>query len=68
MSLRPHTPAGTGSGHADTYRMRIKFPFLFDFAASHSGGGYKRLHEYARWFDGGGELRVLPPALRGVEA
>lgn len=34
--------------------MRIEFPFLFNFAASHSGSGYKRLHEYARWFDGNG--------------
>jgi hypothetical protein len=34
--------------------MRIEFPFLFHFAASHSGGGYKRLHEYARWFNGNG--------------
>jgi glycosyltransferase involved in cell wall biosynthesis len=34
--------------------MRIEYPFLFNFAASYSGGGYKRLHEYARWFDGHG--------------
>jgi glycosyltransferase involved in cell wall biosynthesis len=31
--------------------MRIEYPFLFNFAASYSEGGYKRLHEYARWFD-----------------
>lgn len=26
--------------------------WLFNFAASFSGGGYKRLHEYAKWFQG----------------
>ena len=29
-------------------------PLLFNFSASYSGGGYKRLHSYAKWFDAHG--------------
>lgn len=36
--------------------------FLFNFAASYSTGGYKRLHEYASWFDrNGGAWFVIHP-------
>jgi hypothetical protein len=34
--------------------MRVAYPYLFDFSASQVGGGLKRLHEYARWFDAHG--------------
>jgi glycosyltransferase involved in cell wall biosynthesis len=34
--------------------MRVENRFLFNFAASYSAGGYKRLHEYAKWFNGAG--------------
>lgn len=42
--------------------MQVEFPFLFNFAASYSQGGYKRLHEYARWFDhhGGAWFAIHP--------
>ena len=50
--------------------MRAEYPFLFNFAASYSGGGYKRLHEYARWFDshGGASFAIHPNCehLRGL--
>ena len=37
-------------------------PLLFNFSASFSGGGYKRLFHYARWFDAhGGALFVVHP-------
>ncbi len=34
--------------------MKISNRFLFNFAASYSGGGFKRLYEYARWFNENG--------------
>jgi glycosyltransferase involved in cell wall biosynthesis len=34
--------------------MKIENRFLFNFAASYSGGGYKRLYEYAKWFNAKG--------------
>ena len=34
--------------------MSVAYPYLFDFSASHVGGGLKRLHEYAKWFDANG--------------
>lgn len=42
--------------------MQVEHPFLFNFAASYSQGGYKRLHEYARWFDrnGGAWFAIHP--------
>jgi glycosyltransferase involved in cell wall biosynthesis len=42
--------------------MPVEYPFLFNFAASYSQGGYKRLHEYARWFDrhGGAWFAIHP--------
>jgi glycosyltransferase involved in cell wall biosynthesis len=50
--------------------MSVAYPFLFNFAASYSQGGYKRLHEYARWFDGhGGASFIIHPRcdhLRGA--
>lgn len=42
--------------------MEIKNKFLFNFAASYSGGGFKRLYEYARWFnDHGGAWFITHP-------
>jgi hypothetical protein len=32
----------------------MRFPYLFNFAASSRGGGLKRLEEYSRWFDARG--------------
>jgi glycosyltransferase involved in cell wall biosynthesis len=33
--------------------------FLFNFAASYSGGGHKRLYEYAKWFHRNGGARFI---------
>jgi hypothetical protein len=42
--------------------MKPAFDFLFNFSASYSGGGYKRLYEYARWFnDHGGASFIVHP-------
>lgn len=34
--------------------MQVRNNFLFNFAVSYSGGGFKRLYEYARWFNENG--------------
>lgn len=34
--------------------MKVAHSYLFNFSASPVGGGLKRLHEYARWFDAHG--------------
>jgi hypothetical protein len=42
--------------------MSVQHRLLFNFAASYSTGGYKRLYEYARWFDrNGGAWFVIHP-------
>jgi hypothetical protein len=42
--------------------MSVQSRFLFNFAASYSTGGYKRLYEYARWFNrNGGAWFVIHP-------
>jgi len=42
--------------------MSVQSRFLFNFAASYSTGGYKRLYEYAKWFNGnGGAWFVIHP-------
>lgn len=43
--------------------------WLFNFAASFSGGGYKRLHEYAKWFQqhGGANFVIHPNCVNLVE-
>jgi len=42
---------------------------LFNFAASYSGGGYKRLYEYARWFDQhGGATFIIHPRCHGLRS
>jgi hypothetical protein len=42
--------------------MDIGYRFLFNFAASYSTGGYKRLYEFARWFNvNGGAWFVIHP-------
>jgi hypothetical protein len=41
---------------------QVQNRYLFNFAASYSTGGYKRLYEYARWFDQhGGAWFVIHP-------
>jgi hypothetical protein len=41
---------------------QVQHRYLFNFAASYSTGGYKRLYEYARWFDrNGGAWFVIHP-------
>jgi glycosyltransferase involved in cell wall biosynthesis len=42
--------------------MNVEHKFLLDFAASYSGGGYKRLYEYAKCFnsDGGAWFAIHP--------
>ena len=40
----------------------VHYPQLYNFSASFSGGGLKRLHEYARWFDArGGAWFIVHP-------
>src|ERR1700733_5576329 len=42
--------------------MSVHSRFLFNFAASYSTGGYKRLYEYAKWFNNnGGAWFVIHP-------
>lgn len=42
--------------------MKTENWYVFNFAVSYSGGGQKRLHEYAKWFDGkGGALFIVHP-------
>ena len=42
--------------------MNIKNKFLFNFAVSYSGGGFKRLYEYAKWFsENGGAWFIIHP-------
>src|SRR5258708_5598926 len=42
--------------------------FLFNFAVSYSGGGFKRLYEYARWFNSnGGASFVIHPLCASLE-
>jgi glycosyltransferase involved in cell wall biosynthesis len=41
----------------------IRYKFLFNFARSYSGGGYKRLHAFARWFNAnGGAWFIIHPS------
>lgn len=40
----------------------IAYKFLFNFSVSYSGGGYKRLYEYVKWFDArGGACFIVHP-------
>lgn len=42
--------------------MQVENRFLFNFSSSYMGGGLKRLHEYARWFDvHGGAWFIVHP-------
>ena len=42
--------------------MQIQNRYLFNFAVSYSGGGFKRLYEYAKWFNGnGGAWFIIHP-------
>src|SRR3982074_1710058 len=42
--------------------MRMLYKFVFNFSASYSGGGYKRLYHYAKWFnENGGAWFVINP-------
>lgn len=46
----------------------LKFLCLFNFSASHRGGGLKRLQEYARWFDAhGGAAFIAHENCRDLE-
>ena len=49
--------------------MAVAKAFLFNFAASYSGGGLKRLAEYARWFheNGGAWFIIHPRCARLIE-
>jgi glycosyltransferase involved in cell wall biosynthesis len=43
-------------------KMKIENRFLFNFAVSYTGGGHKRLYEYAKWFNrNGGAWFVVHP-------
>lgn len=47
--------------------MKITNKYLFNFAASRSGGGFKRLTEYAKWFNGnGGAWFVIHPSCKDM--
>lgn len=49
--------------------MEVGNAFLFNFAASYSGGGWKRLSEYAKWFheNGGAWFIIHPRSARLIE-
>lgn len=41
--------------------------FLFNFAVSYSGGGYKRLYAYAKWFnENGGAYFIIHPSSKSL--
>jgi hypothetical protein len=47
--------------------MEITNKFLFNFAVSYSGGGFKRLYEYAKWFNHhGGAWFIIHPRCEGL--
>ena len=42
--------------------MQLKYNYLFNFAVSYVGGGFKRLYEYAKWFnEHGGACFIIHP-------
>lgn len=42
--------------------MNVKNNYLFNFAVSYGGGGFKRLYEYAKWFNkNGGAIFIIHP-------
>jgi hypothetical protein len=42
--------------------MTVKYKFLFNFAVTRTGGGLKRLYEYAKWFhEKGGAWFIIHP-------
>lgn len=47
----------------------VEHRFLFNFSASYTGGGYKRLHAYAGWFDknGGAWFAIHPRCSQLIE-
>jgi hypothetical protein len=48
--------------------LTIENRYLFNFSASYSSGGYKRLYEYAKWFNAhGGAWFVVHPNCRNLE-
>jgi glycosyltransferase involved in cell wall biosynthesis len=48
-------------------RMQIENKCLFNFSASYTTGGYKRLYEYAKWFNrNGGAWFVIHPKCRDL--
>lgn len=48
--------------------MTPAYDWLFNFAASYSSGGYKRLEEFARWFDGqGGATFIVHPRCEDLQ-
>jgi len=49
--------------------MQVEHAFLFNFAASYSQGGFKRLHELARWFNtqGGASFAIHPRCAHLIE-
>ena len=47
--------------------MGVANRFLMNFAASYSGGGFKRLYEFAKWFDAnGGAWFIIHPNCAGL--
>ena len=47
---------------------RMLHKFVFNFSASYSGGGYKRLYHYAKWFnENGGASFVINPRCAGLK-
>lgn len=48
--------------------MNIRNRFIFNFASSYTGGGFKRLDAYARWFNGhGGAWFIIHPRCNDLE-
>ena len=45
----------------------MKYNYLFNFSVSYIGGGFKRLHDFARWFHhNGGASFIIHPACNNI--
>lgn len=53
-----------------SFAMKVDERLVFNFSASYSGGGLKRLQEFARWFDaeGGAHFLVHPASVASLRS
>lgn len=49
------------------FTMQVKYKYLFNFSVSYMGGGFKRLYEYAKWFnENGGAWFIIHPRCKSL--